>query len=529
MNPGVEDQEKRVSYELAYKLVQLWYLARLRTAAALSDRLELTPLAKINTDRRIVEQLVSEAAQQQTGITKQTPRTGVHSWGWVLLWITSAALIVGIMYPSLVQLPAAGAAGSVGVTALTCAVALYGARVIALRDQRSRSKSHIRDMAQRLCMQSIDFDENALRDGEAFEQELVEMVTASVVKERTLFEYAAAILLVADSQLRIVCSNNAIVRFLGYSPRELHGTSVSQFFVTEIGSLDDRIKENLTSNGFELEVIGLCKSGERKDFHLYGEWSTSEQLYFFECADISDRKELERTRQDLMNMVSHDLRSPLAAIQGVLCLTGSGAFGAIDENGQQMLSQAEADAERLMSLVNDLLDSEQARAGKLRLNLSLVRISTIVNSSIRAISYLAKEKEIAIVVQEIDADITINADSKRLAQVCINLLSNAIKFAPSKTTVRVVAGRCDDCVQVMVCDQGPGIPLEDQPNLFQKFFRSSSPPLSSQPGAGLGLSICKDIVEAHGGSIGVNSNEDNGATFWIKLPIGSYEEPHNRV
>jgi signal transduction histidine kinase len=228
--------------------------------------------------------------------------------------------------------------------------------------------------------------------------------------------------------------------------------------------------------------------------------------------------ELETFKRELISIVSHELRTPLMAVLSSLELFSAGAFGELTEKASQRLKIAEEETNRLIRLINNLLDIEKMEAGKFILDSREVSVSEILERSISAVAGLAERAEIKLEV--LPADCVIQVDCDRICQVIINLLSNAIKFSPAQGVVNIAVEPGDSVVEFRVCDQGRGVPDELKAKIFDRFVQVEKKDASERGGSGLGLAICRAIVEQHGGIIGVESKLGRGSTFWFRLPAG---------
>lgn len=225
----------------------------------------------------------------------------------------------------------------------------------------------------------------------------------------------------------------------------------------------------------------------------------------------------EKQKQEVISMVSHDLRSPLMSLDFSLTLIGSGKYGDLNERGLKELTSAETSAKRLIRLINDLLDIEKIESGNLTVLKMPLSFRRLAEHSIDAVQALAAGKSIEVVIESND-DIDFPGDADRLEQVVINLLGNAIKFSPEKSKVVVSGEEKESFVEIRVTDSGPGIPAEYKKKVFERFQQVSRGDGKEKEGTGLGLAISRAIVEAHGGSIGVDSEGGKGSSFWIRLP-----------
>jgi signal transduction histidine kinase len=223
-----------------------------------------------------------------------------------------------------------------------------------------------------------------------------------------------------------------------------------------------------------------------------------------------------RHKQQFLQMVSHDLRSPLTAAQLSLGLMTGGSKGALPDQANNELVSVQNSLGRLVHLINDLLDIEKLESGGMELRKRPVNLEVIIGNCIETVKPLADSKELTL-DHHSNTDIDVIADGERMSQVLINLLSNAIKMSPDKTIISISAEfKAEDMVQIDIKDQGPGIEEEYRSAIFDRFKQTPN----SKGGSGLGLAICKAIVEQHGGKIGVVSDIGKGSTFWFQLPSG---------
>lgn len=343
-------------------------------------------------------------------------------------------------------------------------------------------------------------------------------LNAATAKERALFENASDLIFVSDQDNRFTAVNPAVTRIMGYLP----GTLVGTHLLTWIHDDDqERTSEAIekTRHGkpaITFETRMRHQDGHYVDVLCSAYWSKLDAALYVVAHDISDRKQVERLKEEFLSMVSHDLRSPLASIYGTFQLITAKAFGQIPEAATEKIAAVTLNVNRLLSLVNDLLDMEKLEAGKLDITKSLVSVDTLVSRSVGEVEALAKEKQLAIVATP--SGDSFSMDEDRMTQVLVNLLANAIKFSPSGSTINVEASVVDGDLQIRVIDHGRGIPKNDLTAVFERFKQVRVTDGHNNAGTGLGLPICKQIVERHGGSIRVESEVNKGSTFIIELP-----------
>ncbi len=231
------------------------------------------------------------------------------------------------------------------------------------------------------------------------------------------------------------------------------------------------------------------------------------------------RREAEIARDEFLATVSHELRTPLTAIHGALELIANGVSGPIGERTREMLRIACKNSDRLILLVNDLLDMRRLESGNLELDMQPVDLVAVIRRAIEENSSYLERFHVQCRFDPDREPIPVYGDRNRLIQVLTNLLSNAAKYGPDHETVRIRTRCADGTVRVSVIDRGPGVPPEFQPRLFEKFTRHDSADNRTISGTGLGLSIARAIVEAHGGRIGFYAYRSVGTTFYFELPI----------
>ncbi|MBI2351260.1 MAG: sensor histidine kinase [Deltaproteobacteria bacterium] len=230
---------------------------------------------------------------------------------------------------------------------------------------------------------------------------------------------------------------------------------------------------------------------------------------------------LEKLRADFTAMIIHDLRSPLTALLSSVAILQDGLAGPLSAEQKEWLSKIDVGTRNLLNLVNGFLDLSKLEEGRIELASEDVDLRQLIQNSLDHYSVLARDKKISFKCRVDPALPLISVDPRRLAQVFSNLLSNAIKFTAEGGEIEVGASRANgNEAKVWVKDNGMGIPSQEIGELFQKYRQTTSGKSSKEKGTGLGLVICKMIVEAHGGKIWVESKEGKGTTFSFSLPLG---------
>jgi signal transduction histidine kinase len=227
-------------------------------------------------------------------------------------------------------------------------------------------------------------------------------------------------------------------------------------------------------------------------------------------------RESERAKSELVSVVAHELRTPLASVLGFTSVLLQREV--TEDQRREYLNIIEAQARRLGALVNDFLDVQRLEEGKLSIAKELVDVGSVVREQTEL--FAGQSPKHLLDVSLPPTPLPVRGDSNRLAQVVANLLSNAIKYSPRGGVVRVAGEREDDVVRVSIQDEGVGIPPEIQREIFGKFVRGHATAEGIE-GSGLGLAISRSLVEAHGGSIDFESTKGRGSTFWFELPTAS--------
>ncbi|RTL39826.1 MAG: PAS domain-containing sensor histidine kinase [Candidatus Melainabacteria bacterium] len=338
-------------------------------------------------------------------------------------------------------------------------------------------------------------------------------------KELAILDVATDVICSLDKRYRFTAIGAAALPAWGLSPDDLLGQSLISLHTKESEPAIRAALESIALVEKDTQFDGqlICKDGSIKDVLWNVSWVKATQSYYCVAHDISERRAAERMKQRFISIASHDLRTPLSSISAVLNVLTSGGKGELPERAGQVLQKADASLERLMDLIRDLLDLEKLEAGKVVMSLGVVSAMDVCSASCDSLEFLAKSLGVKIVRPFNDS--LLYADERSLVRVLINLLSNAIKFSPRGSTVTLELKILGDVTEFSVIDQGPGIAAEDQEMIFEKFSQTKSSEKSTAvKGTGLGLAISKLIAEAHGGSIGVESELGKGSRFFMRIP-----------
>ncbi len=365
---------------------------------------------------------------------------------------------------------------------------------------------------------------------------LAELESSSGVLESVLKNMGSGVV-VADNTGRFLSFNDLAVELLGAGPMmdlpleqwpEAYGVysgEDSELFEYKQLPLVKALRGEPSDN-----VVLFCKNKSRPN----GVWISANGRPIFNSAgdviagvvvmeDVSLRREAEKRVSEFYSTVSHELRTPLTSIRGALGLMEGGKAGELSDRAESLVSIANVECDRLIRLINDILDIRKIEAGKVELKLESISPAELVNQSVQSMIGFANQHGIALETS-FAKDENIQGDRDRLIQVLTNLISNAVKFSDRGTKVLISTGVGSGVMRFAVSDSGPGISERNQRKLFRFFQQLDSSDIRQQGGTGLGLAISKGLVEQHGGAIGLESVEGQGSTFWFEIPLSSAKE-----
>lgn len=342
----------------------------------------------------------------------------------------------------------------------------------------------------------------------------------AILQNKELVANAADLIITASEQGDILSINPFSEKLLGLSAESLTGQPVHSLTVPEQSFLADenlrKVVESREPETFELQLRSTA--GETVDTRWSCLWSEPHKKMFCVVHDISEQKRVEQLKEDFANMISHDLRSPLMAMHNSLSLVAMGVKGEISEQAETDLKRGVANIEHLMQLVNDLLDFQKMKSGKIQLEKETFNLKDAVEMTGELLSGFADEKK--VLIRSAGGDLDVLADKQKLTQVVTNLVSNAIKFSPQNEVVDIDYKKEPDGIELFVRDRGRGISQENRARIFDAFEQASL--ADEQQGTGLGLAICKLIAEAHGGKVWAEPadelDESKGSIFRLFIP-----------
>ena len=339
---------------------------------------------------------------------------------------------------------------------------------------------------------------------------------------RLITDALPALIAYVDFQQRYRFNNQAYEDWFGHSPAEIYGRHIQEVLgETAYQQMRKYVETALSGQKVSFEMELPYKDSNTRWLsavyipHL--EEQGEVKGYIALSGDITERKAIERMKDEFISVVSHELRTPLTSIHGSLKLLATGRLGNLSADGQQMLKIADVNTERLVRLVNDILELQRIGSGKVKMDRRLCDAADLMVKAKEAMEGMAQQQGITLSLTP--AAIPLWADPDYIIQILTNLLSNAIKFSSPGNTVWIAVEDQGNEVLFQVKDQGRGIPADKLESIFGRFQQVDASDSRQKGGTGLGLSICRQIVELHGGKIWAESPPGKGSTFYFTLPV----------
>ncbi|MBX9685641.1 MAG: PAS domain S-box protein [Candidatus Obscuribacterales bacterium] len=341
---------------------------------------------------------------------------------------------------------------------------------------------------------------------------------AAAQRERLLFENANDVICVLSRDLKFLKINPSCESFWGYKPDELLNKALPALIAEQKqkkSAESQFARAERKHESVNLEISMQRRDGETSETLWTTYYSPSEEKLYCVVHDISEQKRLEKEKAEFLSTMSYDLRLPLNKISEDLGKLLGPLKEELSEKAVKRLDTVKTNIGRLVSMVDELLQLTQwhETGPALRQDCSLKELLTRATQDLEGIAQKAN-----IRFEIICADEMVYADPNKIMQVLVNLGSNAIKFSPAASSIRFEASNQNQIVEVRVIDSGRGVPDEHKEAIFEKFKQVDAADGKRKSGTGLGLPICKEIVEENGGRIGVESESGKGSKFWFRLP-----------
>lgn len=365
------------------------------------------------------------------------------------------------------------------------------------------------------------------------QSEMYSQIQLQAEREKSILSNLPFMVWLKDKDGRFLAVNELFAKACNTSIDNLIGKTDYDIWPKEIA--DNYVKDDMEimKNGETRAVEEFIQSPEGPRWHethktpLFNEKREVIGTTGF-SRDITERKEIDKMKNEFVSMVSHELRTPLTSIRGSLGLVTSGKIQTLSEKTQGLLEIANSNCIRLINLINDILDIEKIEAGKMDFEIKTLELISLIEHSIQANLQYAEKHNIGIKLSKETEKIFVKADSERLIQVVTNLLSNAIKFSQQDNSVEVSINKMENMVRVSITNFGNEISEEFKTRIFQKFAQADSSDARQKGGTGLGLNISRAIIEKLKGNIDFIS-QNNKTTFYFDLPELKEEKPIIRV
>jgi len=329
-----------------------------------------------------------------------------------------------------------------------------------------------------------------------------------------------------DSQQQITLFNQGAEKIFGYPAQAVMGQPLDLLLPSRFIQAH---RQHVTE--FKGSPVQARRMGERRE--IYGrrkngsefpaEASISklnvgqETVFTVFLQDITERKQIDRMKDEFVSVVSHELRTPLTSIHGSLGMLASGLLKPDSDQGNRMLQIAVDSTDRLVRLINDILDIERIESGRVKMEKEFCQADDLITEALDTVQALADKAGVTLSVASVPLQIWTDPD--QIVQTLTNLISNAIKFSPHGNTVWLTVQRQPDRILFTVKDQGRGIPADKLDSIFERFQQVDSSDSRNHEGTGLGLAICRSIVQQHDGEIWVESALGQGSTFYFTIPL----------
>jgi PAS domain S-box-containing protein len=319
--------------------------------------------------------------------------------------------------------------------------------------------------------------------------------------------------------------NQAAEVLFGYAANELVGSSAKKLVLPKFHDEFDRLWQHLLNSRESMAGVKV-RNPRRDGITIICEWTVTPLVniqreviaVIAQGRDVTAQLEAERMKKEFTSTLSHELRTPLTSIIGSLQLINSGVMGEVDNEIGELTMVAERNGQRLLDLINDILDIEKIESGKLHLAPEVMPVDELVREAMVLNKAFGERFKVRFQSHGDAPARKVHADRKRLLQVMTNLLSNAAKFSPEGAVVDITTEDAGGAVRVAVHDRGSGIPEAFRGRIFGRFTQSDSTATRQKGGTGLGLAICKRLVEVMHGRIGFDDRPGGGTTFWFELP-----------
>jgi signal transduction histidine kinase/DNA-binding response OmpR family regulator len=432
--------------------------------------------------------------------------------------------LLNLFLIAILNLPAQERIASISlITALyAAATIILGRKVFAEVEATNR---HLAESERRLQEQLVERANAQKQMAQTFTE-----IERAQTKARAVLDAATdGIVLITPKQIILAINQTFCDQFLGKHPRDHVGRPVQAYaddlqrLFGESARLLQLVNETVPDSTKLYSQIILQVAPERREWQVSsspvhtrsGEYLG--RLYVFH--DVTREREVDRMKTEFVSMVSHELRTPLTSIKGYVDLLQTGEVGELTAEQQEFLGIIKTNADRLVEMINELLDISRIEAGRIELKRKAVDLRRVIRQVADSMMPQIRTKQQSLNLSIAEELPPVWGDQDRVIQIVTNFISNAYKYTPAGGVINVTVRRDNEMARVDVQDTGIGLSKEDQTQLFNKFFRAKNRATQEVVGTGLGLAITRSLVEMHGGEIKVESELGKGSTFSFTLPF----------
>jgi PAS domain S-box-containing protein len=390
--------------------------------------------------------------------------------------------------------------------------------------EKHQTETTLRKKSQELENRVAERTAELVKMNESLQLELGERQRAQV-QFSGIVDIAWDAIICIDSNRCITLFNQGAENIFGYSVAELLGKPLDLLLPELTIETHLHHVKNFGNSEAKSRKMGERHQiyGKRKDGSEFSAEASISKLnlgnktvYTVYLQDVSHRKQIERMKNDFVSVVSHELRTPLTSIHGSLGMLNTDLIPMCSEDGKRLVQIATDSTERLVRLINDILDIERIESGKITMSKQSCDLTELITQALNLVQPLADKAQVKLLIENSSLQVLVDGD--RFIQILTNLLSNAIRFSEPGDTVSLTATEQKSEILIAVQDSGSGIPEDKLEIIFERFQQVDSSDSRNHEGTGLGLAICRSIVEMHGGKIWVESNLGVGSTFYLTLP-----------
>ena len=373
----------------------------------------------------------------------------------------------------------------------------------------------------RSSLWEIDQLSNTLEDGRVALQHSLQQLQAEKAWIEHLLNSIVEGMVTLDNENRITFASAAISKITGAEPDQILGQRIDDIFLPLDGEVD--FSNQLPAIGQQRRIsVKLINGQERllsisKSKLVPPEASSSNRALVIR--DVSNEEYIHRLLGDFMANITHEFRTPLAALEASSELLLDNLHSLSKPEIEELLVSLNLGIINLQTLIDNLIEAASIEAGRFKVSLQPVLFDGILREAMGIIQPLAEKYSLTLVSQPIERSFVVMADKRRTVQALVNLLSNAVKHSPEGGSIQIKTNVIDTKLRVEVIDEGSGVPLGQRSNLFRRFAHLDTANERARQGAGLGLSVVKEIVEAQQGEVGITELRDGGTSFWFTLPL----------